>query len=111
MAIARVNGMTPSRCRQISFEGESHLPSRTRIPDSRGCGRVPREPAGQPAAVGNARRFRSIVFGLFFTMKDATRTCRRERRTGQHLARYLALERCARRTEAHLLHFAGGRVT
>src|SRR5262249_60243746 len=40
----------------------------------------------QPAAVGNARGLRSIVFGLFFTMKDATRTCRRERAARRHLA-------------------------
>src|SRR5215831_4507424 len=30
----------------------------------------------QPAAVGNDRRLRSIVSGLFFTMDGATQTCR-----------------------------------
>src|SRR6516164_1364877 len=100
MAIARVNGATPSRCRQTSFGWESDCPSRPRIPahaDAAGFHgklliRARANAAGapgaarevtlhQPAAVGNARRFRSIVFGLFFTMKGATRTCRRERGT------------------------------
>ena len=34
----------------------------------------------QPAAVGNDRRLRSIVFGLLFTMDGATPTCRRDHR-------------------------------
>ena len=58
MAIARVNGATPGRCRRTSFGWESDCPSRTRIADSRGCGRVPREPAAlclrPQASIGTA---------------------------------------------------------
>src|SRR5215471_21002246 len=54
MAIAKANGATPSRCRQTSFGWESDCPSRTRIPDSRGYSRVPREPAALSRNRGHA---------------------------------------------------------
>src|SRR5262249_42614721 len=50
----------------------------------RGCAAisagVPREERDQPAAVGNARRRRSTVFGLLFTMNGPNLRCEAQKR-------------------------------